>query len=83
MLVAALSNVRLARTRPWARSSLALQVAFYAAALAGRATERRGRRNRLLYLPYYFCRMNVATLDGVRNFAARRHEAVWAKVRRG
>ena len=83
MLLAALSNVRLARTRPWARLSLALQVAFYAAALAGRATERRGRRNRILYLPYYFCRMNVATLDGVRNFAARRHEAVWAKVRRG
>lgn len=83
MLVAAVSNVGLARTRPWARSSLALQVAFYAAALAGRETERRGRRNRLLYLPYYFCRMNVATLDGVRNFAARRHEAVWAKVRRG
>ena len=82
MVAAAFSNVSLARDARWARGLLALQVAFYAAAAAGWETERRGRRSRWLYLPYYFCRMNLATLDGVRNFAARRHEAVWAKVRR-
>jgi len=83
LVVAALSNAALARGRPWARGMLALQVAFYAVAAMGWGRERRGRRSRWLYLPYYFCRMNLATLVGVRNFAARRHEAVWAKVRRG
>jgi cellulose synthase/poly-beta-1,6-N-acetylglucosamine synthase-like glycosyltransferase len=83
MLGAAVSNVSLARDRRWARALLGLQAGFYAAALAGWETDRRGRRNRWLYLPYYFCRMNAATLDGIRNFVARRHEAVWAKVRRG
>ena len=83
MFGAAVSNAVLAGRERWSRPLLGLQVAFYAAALLGRETERRGRRNRWLYLPYYFCRMNAATLDGIRNFATRRHEAVWAKVRRG
>lgn len=83
MIVAAASNAALTRRAAWARMLLVLQAVFYGAALAGRESERRGRRNRLLYLPYYFCRMNVATLGGIRNFFAHRHEAVWAKVRRG
>ncbi len=83
MLTAALSNLALARDRSWARSFLALHAALYAAAVLGRELERKGRRNRALYLPWYFCRMNLATLEGVRNYALRRHEAVWAKVRRG
>lgn len=83
MLGAAVSNASLARDRGWARALLGLQAGFYAAAFAGWEMDRRGKRNRWLYLPYYFCRMNAATLDGIRNFFARRHEAVWAKVRRG
>lgn len=80
---AAASNLALARERRGPRLVLAAQAAFYAAAALGWHGEQTGRRNRWLYLPYYFCRMNVATLDGLRNFATRRHEAVWAKVRRG
>ena len=40
-------------------------------------------RTKLLYVPYYFCRMHLAGLAGFRDFASRRQEAVWAKVRRG
>lgn len=83
MLAAALSNVSLSRERQWARVLLALQAAFYVAAGAGWASERRGRRSRVLYLPYYFCRMNVATLEGATNYVTRRREAVWTRVQRG
>lgn len=83
LLVAAASNLRLARSRAWARGMAALQAAFYAAAALGWREERAGRRSRWTYLPFYFCRMNVATLRGLRDFAGGRHEAVWARVRRG
>jgi biofilm PGA synthesis N-glycosyltransferase PgaC len=58
-------------------------LAFYAAATGGWAAERIGRRIRLLYLPYYFCRMNLATLRGFRDFLGRRQNAVWTRVQRG
>ena len=79
----ALSNVPLARERGWARACALGQLAFYAAAYEGWRRERAGRRSKAFYLPFYFCRMNLATLEGLANFARGRHEAVWARVRRG
>jgi len=83
LATAAASNLRLAGSRPWARWLGGAQLAFYAAAALGRHDEEQGRRRTLTYLPYYFCRMNVATLNGLWNFASGRHEHVWARVRRG
>ncbi len=83
LVVIAATNVIVVRRRRWALVTLALQSVFYGAAAAGWARERAGRRNRILYLPYYFCRMNVAALRGVRDFAAGRREHVWARVKRG
>jgi cellulose synthase/poly-beta-1,6-N-acetylglucosamine synthase-like glycosyltransferase len=80
---AGVSSLDLARRRRWARAAVAGQAGFYAAAAAGRPLERSGRHNRLLYLPYYFCRMNFATLVGTWHFLTGRHEAVWARVGRG
>lgn len=78
------SNVFVARRQAWGRWLLALQGSLYCAALAGWANARRGRRNpKPLYLPYYFCRMNLSSLKGIRDFFARRHTAAWVKVRRG
>lgn len=71
------------RRRPWARAAVAAQATFYGAALAGWRRERSGRRSRLLYLPYWFCRMNLATLAGLADFARGRREAAWVRVRRG
>jgi biofilm PGA synthesis N-glycosyltransferase PgaC len=83
-LIAALaSNLVLALHERWAAWLLLLQAAFYAAAMLGWAVEATGRRSRVLYVPYYFCRMHVAALAGFRDFAAKRQEAVWDKVRRG
>lgn len=62
---------------------LALQVAFYLAALAGWAAERRGRRSRLLFIPYYFLFMNLNVLRGIRYLATHRSGGAWEKARRG
>jgi hypothetical protein len=82
LVTAAASNVVVARDRRWARVPLALQLLFYGAAVAGWRNERRGRRRAPLYLPYYFCRMNLASVKGVRSFLGRRYEAAWTKVKR-
>jgi cellulose synthase/poly-beta-1,6-N-acetylglucosamine synthase-like glycosyltransferase len=78
----AIANVPLARRRRWARRFASAQLAFYALAALGRRADRRGRRSRVLYVPYWFCRMNAATLGGFRDYVAGRREAVWAKVAR-
>jgi biofilm PGA synthesis N-glycosyltransferase PgaC len=83
LIVALLSNAVLAVNHRWAAWLLLAQAAFYTAAMLGWAAEATGRRSKLFYVPYYFCRMHVAALAGFRDFAARRQEAVWAKVRRG
>lgn len=76
-------NVPLARRTRWAALALASQTVFYGAAGGGWVCERVGRRSRVLYLPYYFCRMNIAALRGLRDFAVGRREHVWARVKRG
>jgi len=83
ILAAALSSLPLAGRRRWARAAVGGQAVFYGAALAGLMGERRGRRSRFLYLPYWFCRMNLATLSGLADFARGRHDALWVRVRRG
>jgi hypothetical protein len=82
-VTAAVSNAVLTRSRAWSRLPAALQLAFYATALIGRRNERTGRRSRIPYLAYYFCRMNAATVRGLRDFIRGRREAVWARVERG
>jgi cellulose synthase/poly-beta-1,6-N-acetylglucosamine synthase-like glycosyltransferase len=83
IVAAALSSLPLVGQRRWARAAVAAQAVFYSAAAAGLVGERTGRRSRLLYLPYWFCRMNLATLAGLADFARGRHDAVWVRVRRG
>lgn len=60
---------------------LALQAAFYLAALAGWLLERRGRRNRWLFIPYYFLFMNLNVFRGAHYLATHRSGA-WEKARR-
>lgn len=61
---------------------LLLQVAFYGAALAGWLLERRSRRSRLLFIPYYFLFMNLNVFRGVHYLATRRSGGAWEKARR-
>lgn len=79
----AAATATLAPHRRWARALGAAQAAFYLTALAGRRDERRGRSNRWTYLPYYFCRMNVAALAGLRAFLRADRGGLWQRVARG
>jgi cellulose synthase/poly-beta-1,6-N-acetylglucosamine synthase-like glycosyltransferase len=83
LLLMAVLNPPLARHRRWTGLALLGQVAFYSAAAGGWAAERSGRRVRALFVPYYFCRMNMAALKGTRDFLTGRADVAWEKVRRG
>ncbi|MGI9657990.1 MAG: glycosyltransferase family 2 protein, partial [Gaiellaceae bacterium] len=82
MLAALVSNALLAVDHLWAKALLAAQLAFYLLAGLGWLADIAGKRNKFLFIPYYFCRANLATLRGLWQFATGRHEAVWQRVSR-
>lgn len=61
---------------------LAVQALFYAAALGGWALERQGRKNRLLFVPYYFLFMNLNVFRGAAWLATHKGAGTWEKARR-
>jgi cellulose synthase/poly-beta-1,6-N-acetylglucosamine synthase-like glycosyltransferase len=71
------SNVVAAAGRTPFRAVLALQLLFYAAAVAGWLLRRRAGRSRLLTVPYYFCLVNLAALLGVLSIARGERLAAW------
>jgi hypothetical protein len=82
LLAIAVSTLSLVRSVRWARWMGAAQAGFYAAAAAGWRLERIGRPSRVLYVAYYFCRMNLASVSGLRRFLLEDSEGVWERVPR-
>jgi poly-beta-1,6-N-acetyl-D-glucosamine synthase len=74
------SSVALAPRSPWYAAFLVLQLACYAAALAGWAVRGRERVPRALYVPFYFMMVNWAALVALSRFAAGRRQATWEKA---
>jgi cellulose synthase/poly-beta-1,6-N-acetylglucosamine synthase-like glycosyltransferase len=63
------------------RLSLGLQGVFYSMAMAGWVLELSGRPvSKLLFVPYYFCAVNTASLKGMLDFALGRRHVVWEKA---
>ena len=60
-----------------------LQILFYAAAFAGYVLTTKGKKSRLLYVPYYFLFMNVNVFLGVRYLMTHSTSGTWEKARRG
>lgn len=60
-----------------------LQILFYAMAWGGYETDRRGKRNKYMYIPYYFLFMNVNVFYGIRYLCTHNHSGVWEKAKRG
>lgn len=82
MIVAALSSLLLAPSSALMAALAGLQALFYGAALLGWAAERAGWRNKLLYIPYYFCRVNLAQLTGIGGLSRWREAVIYQKVER-
>jgi len=77
MACAALCNLLLATRSLFFRAALVLQALFYGLALAGRVYEKRGAAPRLLFIPYYFCLVNVAAGHALVRFLRGEKQVVW------
>lgn len=60
-----------------------LQVLFYLTAFCGWWFEQHGRRNKWLYIPYYFLFMNLNVFLGMKYLYSHRGGGTWEKARRG
>lgn len=61
---------------------LALQMLFYIAALAGHLLAKAGKKDKLLYIPYYFLFMNVNVFRGIHYLYSHKSNGAWEKAKR-
>ena len=59
-----------------------LQVLFYLAALHGCYLEQHGKKNKWLYVPYYFLFMNLNVFYGIPYLKSHQHAGTWEKAKR-
>ena len=59
------------------------QLVFYLAAYLGYLLEQYGRRNKLLYVPYYFLFMNLNVFRGMTYLRTHKSSGAWEKAKRG
>lgn len=59
-----------------------LQLLFYLAALGGYMLEQRGRKNKFLYVPYYFLFMNINVFRGMHYLRTHQGGGAWEKAKR-
>ena len=64
-------------------ASWILQIVFYLATLSGYLLEQKGRRSKLLYVPYYFLFMNMNVFAGIPYLYSHRGGGTWEKAKRG
>jgi len=60
-----------------------LQILFYIAALLGYYLEKHGKKNKLLYVPYYFLFMNLNVFRGMTYLKNHKSSGAWEKAKRG
>jgi cellulose synthase/poly-beta-1,6-N-acetylglucosamine synthase-like glycosyltransferase len=60
----------------------ALQVLFYLAAFCGYYLEQHGKKNKWLYVPYYFLFMNLNVFYGISYLKSHQHAGTWEKAKR-
>lgn len=66
---------------PFYRMAALLQIGFYALALLGYGMRERGSSWKIVYLPYYFCLVNVASLLGILKCFRGALSPTWQTVR--
>ena len=60
-----------------------LQLLFYLAAFISWTLERKGRKNKFLYVPYYFLFMNLNVFKGMKYLCSHQSSGAWEKAKRG
>jgi cellulose synthase/poly-beta-1,6-N-acetylglucosamine synthase-like glycosyltransferase len=60
-----------------------LQMLFYLAAFFGWLLATKGKKSKLLYVPYYFLFMNLNVFLGIRYLTTHKTSGTWEKARRG
>ena len=60
-----------------------MQILFYAAALAGYVLACKGRKNKILYIAYYFLFMNINVFRGMAYLCKHKNNGAWEKAKRG
>jgi len=62
--------------------TLLLQIAFYTMAVLGYYFEKKGKKFKALYVPYYFSFMNFAAILGLKRFFKNQQTVTWDKAAR-
>jgi biofilm PGA synthesis N-glycosyltransferase PgaC len=83
LMALAASSFWLAPRRRTAGVAASAQLGFCLCAALGRRDAKHGRHRRWTYFPYYFLRMNGASVEGLIALARRRLDAAWTRVPRG
>lgn len=60
-----------------------LQILFYLSAFMGYLMASRGKKNKLLYVPYYFLFMNINVFRGISYLRSHKSSGAWEKAKRG
>ena len=60
-----------------------LQILFYLSAFMGYLMASRGKKNKLLYVPYYFLFMNINVFRGTSYLRSHKSSGAWEKAKRG
>ena len=61
---------------------LLMQIIFYTAAAAGWLLQKKQIKIKILFIPYYFCLMNVAVVAGIMRYIKGTQQAAWDKAKR-
>jgi cellulose synthase/poly-beta-1,6-N-acetylglucosamine synthase-like glycosyltransferase len=81
LMIAFAANLALL-DRPFYAATMGMQLSFYAAALVGWVLDVAGKRNKILFLPLYFCIVNLAAVVAAVKFLAGKQVVTWETVRR-
>lgn len=60
-----------------------LQILFYLCAFMGYWLSTKGKKNKLLYIPYYFLFMNINVFRGIGYLRTHKSSGTWEKAKRG
>lgn len=59
-----------------------MQILFYLSAFLGYYLSQKGKKNKILYIPYYFLFMNINVFRGIKYLSTHRSSGVWEKSKR-